>query len=276
LYGRTIWGGLHDRGTIFRVGPSGGLTVLHSFTVYAGPEGLIEGVDGSFYGATRGDSATAPTIFRMDRAGNVTTFYSFADAGVSSIVGPLAQTADGTLYGIGFGPGVFNVGGLFKITREGTFTVVYSFEASFVSEVGYRPVEGLLRSSDGGLYGTTSAALLGLPSIFRFDPETETISAVARLGVNGPLHEAPDGAIYGWTSGTSGSIPAVLRLTRDRMDRYDVVGAEGSGFSGLFRAADGALYGTLNQGPQRSFEPDTWSVDVFSGGVFRLTIPATP
>src|SRR4029077_9753895 len=57
FYGTTASGGAHFQGTVFRITPAGGVTVLHSFS--GSPSegsvpfaGLVQGSDGNFYGTT--------------------------------------------------------------------------------------------------------------------------------------------------------------------------------------------------------------------------------
>ena len=55
FYGTTYYGGANNEGTVFKITPSGTLTVLHSFREADGrtPEGaLIQASDGNFYGTT--------------------------------------------------------------------------------------------------------------------------------------------------------------------------------------------------------------------------------
>src|SRR5947209_4985659 len=55
LYGTTFVGGAVNRGTVFKITPSGTLTTLHSFGLTGGQEpyaGLVQATDGNFYGTT--------------------------------------------------------------------------------------------------------------------------------------------------------------------------------------------------------------------------------
>src|SRR5581483_11729498 len=56
FYGTTYLGGVNNKGTIFKITPSGMETVLHSFaggSDGAGPQlGFAQGTDGDFYGTT--------------------------------------------------------------------------------------------------------------------------------------------------------------------------------------------------------------------------------
>lgn len=274
LYGWTSYDGAHKAGTIFRIAKTGGLTVLHSFVDCCGSVGLLKGTDGNLYGGTVASADVPPVIFRVEPTGRVSTVYSLGLSGVTSLAGMFAEGADGALYGIGSGPGFFNVGGLFKVTKTGTFTALYSFNSS--SEVGYAPGYGLIRSSDGGLYGSTSLGLFSPPSIFRFDPKTNSIAVVAHAFVGGPLFEARDGTIYGRTGSNHSPLPPPrwFRVVGGTVEYfYDMVEADGLDPSEVIQGADGALYGTVSSGFFDRSRPETWAADVFAGGVFRLAPP---
>jgi hypothetical protein len=47
---------------------------------------------------------------------------------------------------------------VFKITRDGTVTTLYSFCSQSACMDGAEPFTGLLQASDGNLYGTTTYA----------------------------------------------------------------------------------------------------------------------
>jgi uncharacterized repeat protein (TIGR03803 family) len=107
FYGTTVSGGagtscytgletnypFYGCGTVFRISPSGGYTVLYSFgsspTDGAAPfAGLVKGNDGNFYGTT------LSTWFRISPSGKESTLYH----GVGSS-GALVQGTDGNFYG---------------------------------------------------------------------------------------------------------------------------------------------------------------------------------
>jgi uncharacterized repeat protein (TIGR03803 family) len=86
FYGTTQGGGTSDDGTIFKMTPSGSLTVLHSFTGLADgstPKAPpVEGTDGNFYGtAIRGANNACGngcgTVYKITPTGNFTTLYQF-------------------------------------------------------------------------------------------------------------------------------------------------------------------------------------------------------
>lgn len=275
LYGRTTYGGEHGYGIVYRISTSGAFTELHSFPTFAGTEPLIEASDGNLYGPIAGDADHGGAIFRIDRNGAFSRIFSFPPS--RGLHGRIAEGPDGALYGLGTAEGPSS-DGLFRVTTGGAFTLLFSFASSFdPNDVGYRSISGLVRGADGALYGSTTQHLNGLPSVYRFDPATNTIGAVARVYTDRPLAVGRDGAIYGWTGYQND--PLLFRLFRLAQGNvefpYDMVETDGLNPSTVIQGVDGALYGTVSEGPWR-YSQGTWPDDTFAGGVFRITVPPVP
>ena len=72
LYGTTSAGGANDDGTVFKIGPNGTETILHSFaggiTDGAGPQvALIMDSAGDLYGTTQsGGTYSGGTVFKIN------------------------------------------------------------------------------------------------------------------------------------------------------------------------------------------------------------------
>ena len=103
FYGTTSMGGtgsFAQGGTIFRITPSGTLTVLYSFCNQidcadgSDPvSSLIQATDGNFYGTTlNGGANLAGTIFKITPTGTLTTLYNFCS---------LSNCTDGSTPGVG-------------------------------------------------------------------------------------------------------------------------------------------------------------------------------
>ena len=87
FYGTTYYGGSNNRGTAFKITPSGTLTVLHNFTSN-GTDGcsptaaLVQGTDGDFYGTTSFcGSGSGGTVFKITSNGTLTALSSFERGG---------------------------------------------------------------------------------------------------------------------------------------------------------------------------------------------------
>src|SRR5580658_1194174 len=81
LYGVFPAGGIHNKGTIFRIGAAGGLATLHNFDGAHGSTpvgGLTLGPDGSLYGmAEHGSLYGHGNIFRVTPSGAFSVLYNF-------------------------------------------------------------------------------------------------------------------------------------------------------------------------------------------------------
>jgi uncharacterized repeat protein (TIGR03803 family) len=175
FYGTTSAGGTAGfntavKGTIFKITSTGTVTLLHTFTFPndlnsgANPEGpLLQASDGNFYGMTPtggtghfGNGGDG-TIYRMDPAGNVTTLHSFNRTDGYVPGGGLIQGTDGLFYGATEfgGSGTTNpVGTVFRMNAAGAVETLHVFTNALNSE--YNPPAGVIRGTDGSLYGVTT------------------------------------------------------------------------------------------------------------------------
>ena len=277
-YGAASNGGANGFGTIFRMDGSGVVTVLHSFTGSGASStgstpfaGLIQGIDGNFYGtAVFGGVNNLGTIFRMDGSGVVTVLHSFTGSGASGTgsnpFAGLVQGSDGNFYGTTRFGGVNNLGTIFRMDGSGVVTVLHSFTGSGASGAGSNPFAGLVQGSDGNFYGTTQVGgVNNLGTIFRMDGSgvvtvlhSFTGSGASGAGSNpfAGLVQGSDGNFYGTTQ-----VGGVNNLgTIFRMDGSGVVtvlhsftgsGASGTGsnpVASLVQGSDGNFYGTTRLG----------------------------
>ena len=119
---------------------------------------LIEGSDGNFYGMTSSGGAYGyGTAFKMTPEGALTTLVDFDY--YTNGYGPngsLIQGSDGDFYGMTNSGGPSGYGTAFKMTSDGTLTILVSFDYSN----GYGPYRGsLIQASDGNFYGMTGGWL---------------------------------------------------------------------------------------------------------------------
>jgi len=141
-----------DRGTIVRMTPDRGLTVLHSFSpdtdgTYAEgstPQGgLILGSDGFVYGTTSAGGATGSgTIFRMALDGGFTTLHSFGTDAGAPTKGRLFETAPGVFYGTAPSP---SGGVVYRLAVTGA---VLAESLQFNTNED-QPVDGMLKANGG-------------------------------------------------------------------------------------------------------------------------------
>lgn len=224
FYGTTTYGGAHNAGTIFSITPSGKLTTLYSFCsqsncadgefVY-GP--LLQAKNGQFYGATtEGGAHEAGTVFSITAAGKFVTLHNFDYKDGAFSYGRLVQAAKGNLMGTTLSGGLREDGTIFQMTPAGKVTTLYNFCANAYCTDGAGPFAGLLKGANGNFYGTTGSGGTGSQgTIFEITPAGKLTT------------------LYSFCSKTGcadGEVP----------------------LAGLVQATDGSLYGTTEEGGDRS------------------------
>jgi len=230
LYGTTEDGGTDPfgggyGGTVFKITPSGTLTLLYSFCSQNGctdgefpVAGLVQATNGDLYGTSQygGDQLSGGTIFKITPSGTLTTLHSFAGYptdGAYPVAG-LVQATNGDLYGTTGGGGANGDGAVFKITPSGTLTTLYSFcPLGYPCTDGLYPAAALVQDTNGKFYGTT---------------------------VNGGTHGFLDGTVFSLSVGlgpfvetqrTYGTVGAVIEILGT-----DLTGAAGVSFNGTAAA----------------------------------------
>jgi len=221
FYGTTDGGGTGGAGTVFKLTPSGALTVLHSFPS-DGSEGvdlrgsMLATADGSVYGTTSLGGAHPSfgtgTVFKIAPDGTFTTLHYFPYSASDTLPG-LTVGPDGNFYGVSQTENF-----AYSITPDGVYTVLHQFRCSCGTPDGFLPAGPLTLASDGNFYGITSlGGTSNEGTIFRMTPR----------GVVTPMHsftdddggaptggiiEGADGYLYGATSGAFGRKPTVYRF----------------------------------------------------------------
>jgi uncharacterized repeat protein (TIGR03803 family) len=92
-------------------------------------------------------------IFKITTTGTLTSLHSFTSStDGSNPVAPPIQGSDGNWYGTTSLSGAHGAGAVYKLTSNGTFTTLYSFDTTH----GSQPNAPLVQGSDGNFYGTTT------------------------------------------------------------------------------------------------------------------------
>jgi uncharacterized repeat protein (TIGR03803 family) len=155
-----FYGTTSNGGTLFSITAGGVFNRLCSFgPANAGPRGCVQGSDGNFYGTTSGGGAqSSGTVFKFATNGLLTTLYGgFYLEKPSNLV----RGADGNFYGTTWGQ-AYITGTIFKITPDGTFTLLHSFR----DDDGY-VLSDLVQGTDGNLYGTSPYGGAGYGAVLR-------------------------------------------------------------------------------------------------------------
>lgn len=274
LYGITYGGGTYSYGTIFKITTTGTFTVLrhlNSATDGSSAQGdLIQAADGNFYGMCfYGGVNGNGTIFKISPTGafSVLRSLSWITDG-SNPLGSLMQNTDGNLYGMTSGGGSGSSGVFFKITTAGAYTVLHSFVSA---TEGDAPKGGLVRGTDGNLYGMASNGGSNLwGTAFKLTTAgayTLLVSFNGQTIGNAPeesLVKGSDSAYYGTTTSGGlynfGTIFKICGGTTTLLYSFNKNADGGVPKGSLILASDGNLYGTTSTGGTNTY-----------GTIFRIT-----
>jgi uncharacterized repeat protein (TIGR03803 family) len=187
FYGTTSHAGANGQGTIFRIGPTGNFTTLHSFCMQTNcsdgqfPNGpLVVTFDGNIFGAAGGGGTGSPAglIYELTAGGTYSTVYNFcAVTNCEDGINPQDITlgADGRLYGVTAEGGFINDGTTFRLTMGGVLTTLHSFR----NADGRIPQTAVVQGTNGFFYGTTTyggvydkknCQLQGCGTVYRMGP----------------------------------------------------------------------------------------------------------
>jgi uncharacterized repeat protein (TIGR03803 family) len=183
-------------------------------------------------------------------ASHFRVLYNFA--GKPDAFGPLCALRDtqGTLFGISGGGGTNDFGTIFKLTSDGTETVLYSFTKA-------PPRGNFVMDGSGNFYGATLSSKNDGGTIFKVSPDgTKTVlHTFPEEGFNdaSPSGVAMDskGNLFGATQGGGqfefGTVFEIA-ANGEFSTLHSFSDADGIGPSGITLDAAGNLYGTAFQG----------------------------
>lgn len=259
LYGTTLYGGPRYNGVVFRVSSGGTETVLWSFsgsTDGSNPSGpVIRDDNGNLYGTTEGGGTSYNgTVFMINIAGKETVLHSFA-GGTSDGCRPqggLAMDKYGSLYGTTYGCGSNSYGTVFKLSKKGTYTLLYNFTGTD----GAYPDASPILDRRGNLYGVTvGGGRAGAGVVYKLTKRRVKVLYAFTGATNGcsPAgRPAMDyaGNLYGTTSGNgcsnNGTVWKVSQKGTETI-LHTFAGGTTDGcnpYGGVVRDSSGNLYGT--------------------------------
>lgn len=250
--------------------------------------------DGYFYGVSeRGTLNECGFLFRISPAGESTKLYGFSDLdddyrnddGCQPLT-PLIESSNGYLYGAAGHGGRAESGVLFKLSKQGEYTLLHTF-AGIDGELPYGP---LAQDANGDIYGTTlrgGAYQIGVAFRLRADDTFEVVhefgAGTGRLFKRRGSRGEPawpsgfalgvDGALYGTSYfGGKNNVGSVYKMDKlgaitvlhsfaPWYDIYTYTNRDGARPVAVPTVgADGALYGTTTVGGWTS-EGTIWRVD---------------
>jgi uncharacterized repeat protein (TIGR03803 family) len=278
LYGTTDEGGANAKGTVFEVSPTGAESVLYSFCAlpdctdgYHPLAGLVRDTNGNLFGtAFDGGAHDGGTVFEVNPSGTEAVLYTFCSKpGCRDGYYPhadLVMDTNGNLYGTTQYRGANGGGTVFAVSPNGVETVLYSFCAQLNCTDGSHPRAGLVRDTNGNLYGTTySGGANGAGAVFKVSPsgaETVLHSFCAQSGCTDGSHPRAGlvrdtkGNLYGTTyDGGANGKGTVFKVSPSGTETVLHSFCTQSGCSdgshpqaGLVRDQSGNLYGTTYAG----------------------------
>jgi uncharacterized repeat protein (TIGR03803 family) len=281
FYGTTYAGGANSNnscpagcGTVFKVTPTGTLTMLYNFCSQTDCidgivpfAGLVQDTNGDLYGTTAVGGDNNGTIFKITPGGEFTTLFLFQGNDGAEPGAALIQAIDGALYGTTAIGGAEVTGTVFEITAEGMLTNLHTFDGPD----GLYPQAPLVQATNGDFYGTTGYGAYGsnhcqggCGTIFKITPAGVFTNLHSFFGSptegGNPmagLVQATDGNFYGTTSyggasknckhycGTLFQITPAGVLTT----LHSFSGPDGEyPKNGLMQATDGDFYGAATDG----------------------------
>jgi len=210
-------------GTIFKITTNGDFTLLHNFT------GGADGVSPFFNSQLMSDDYLYAVgsdiinglsqVLKILPDGTVNIFTTLAPTIGLAHISPLMESRDGIFYGASMTGGIFNNGGVYKVSRAGAASLVTSFTNADGLCWG-----SLVEGTDGNLYGARSGSAFSTYGfVFRVTPDGmyQTLASFPSMYPAQPragLIQAKDGRLYGTLfgygyQGQPNEAGAVFRVT---------------------------------------------------------------
>jgi uncharacterized repeat protein (TIGR03803 family) len=277
LYGTALGG--PGAGVLFKVDKDGNEEVLHEFEGGAESDaavpsgGVITDAAGNFYGVTLFGHLGFGALYKVDPAGTLTVLHDFdSTSDGARPQGTLIQDADGNLYGVATEGGRKNNGTVFKLARNGAFTVLHTFTGG---KDGSGPQGTLMMDNAGNLFGSAikggdfdNGTVFEITKSGRFKRLYSFTGGADGRSPNGGLVQDPEGNIYGTTQlgPRQFFLGTIFKLSPARVLTvlHSFKGLEDGAVpvAGLIRDSAGNLYGTTIK--------DFLIRPVQGGGVFKI------
>jgi uncharacterized repeat protein (TIGR03803 family) len=274
LYGTTISGGTQGSyggqdGVLFSIDPNTyQYNVEADFNDAVGAYpfgGLIQASNGLLYGMTnQGGKYTDGTLYSFDIITKKdTALWNGSSTPGQRPYGKLFQDTNGLLYGMCIYGGFYSDGTLLNFnTVSNVGTPLIDFNGTDGSD----PYAGLIKASDGKLYGTTTAGgVSNFGCIINYDISANKENML--ISFSGPDGEYPygdliqdtNGLIYGMT--TSGGLYnkgvlfsySILRNTDSVVVNFDSIHNGQYPYGGLVQDSIGRLYGMTSSGGSNNY-----------------------
>jgi len=224
IYGTAEFGGNeicgYTCGVVFEVDANGTYGIIHEFNGFNGsnPAGdLILGPGGNLYGTGEFNGKYGwGVVFRIELpSGDYKILHNFSGGGSAKSdgaypTGHLTADTEGNFYGTTIIGGTYNLGVVYKLSRDGGFTVLHSFSGG---ADGSTPTGGVILDPNGNLYGIA------------YDGGSAGYGTVFMLNKAGDLK-----VLHTFTGGSDGAYP-IAGLLRDTHGRLYGSATEGGTYN---------------------------------------------
>ena len=249
LYGTTGFGGLNQKGAVYKIDPTGAESLLFSFdgTNGAGPfAGLVQDQAGNLYGTAGVGPNDEGVVFRVSPSGEETVLFDFPakfPIGPIEPIGGLLLDQAGNLYGAttlgGNGNCIDGCGTIYRLDTTGKAHMLHQFSGG---ADGFSPLGSLIADANGNLYGV---AQVGGDFNCSVDPfEGEGCGTVFRVAKNGKFT-----VLHTFHGRTDGEIPrAGLVLDQATGNVYgSAIGGNKAGNGLIFQISPKGKYKVVHQ-----------------------------
>jgi uncharacterized repeat protein (TIGR03803 family) len=278
LWSSSQYGGTMNDGTVFKVTPSGTLTVVSNLGDPGNDSrsGVTLGTDGYFYGTTVLNGEGPGTAWKVSPAGVETSLHIFGNGSDGACpYAPPIEAADGIFYGTtttecGFG----SQSKVYSLTSTGTLTTLYTFTD------GSNVTAPVVQGTDGNFYGASqSGGANGDGEIFKMTPAGAVTVLHSFDGTDGSrasdgLIQASDGNFYGSTfQGGTSSAGVIFKVspsgTFTVLHNFNGTTDGNGGGNALVQATDGKLYGVTFTGGSSN---DGTIFNITTAGAFTVLV----
>jgi uncharacterized repeat protein (TIGR03803 family) len=233
-------------GTIYRITPTGNLTVLYTFDEEVSGDccatAPIQATDGNLYGTAEGGKYGEGFIYKLTPQGELSSLYDFCalpNCADGMTPNQVIQGTDGNFYGSTVVGGLTNrdcptagCGTLFQVTPAGKLTTVHYFCSAAKCADGKAPQGGLglTQATNGIFYGTAPGGTYNYGTIFSLSMGLSPfVEANPNFGHAGNAVVILGNNLTGATSVTFNGTPAVFKVKSDTAIQAQVPAGATSG-----------------------------------------------
>ena len=219
------------------------------------PEGsLVQGRNGQLFGgADSFTGSTYGTVFQLSTRGMLGFSHTFDSTDGAQPAG-LTLATDGNLYGVARYGGTSNSGVLYRLSPNGTYTILHEFSGG---SDGGNPIASPVEATDGSIYGVAMGSFVLASTLYRYTPQSGSFATVYTFDeAHGQyatyLIQGSDGSLYGtavWGGNSQCGTAFKITTSGTPLWAYSFpCGAGGYNPQMLLQAADGSFYGVAENG----------------------------